>query len=224
MKLSVIIPTCKRPMILKAMLSSLISTTQGYEDIEIIALIDNDLKSAEIALENGCILDYSDERRNVLYLWNKGLQLSTGDFIHPAMDDLLYHENWLQYGLESHREELSGCGVVGFNDLAYDGNIQVATQFMFDKKYCREYMGGVIAPPVYTYLAIDLEINERAKMAGKFYWDKMAIVEHKHSAHGKREYDDHDRWKDENELAKKDGAIFEDRKARGFPIEWESLI
>ena len=56
MKLSVILPTCKRPTILKSMLNSLISTTQDY-DVEIITLIDNDLKSAEIAIERA-VHDY----------------------------------------------------------------------------------------------------------------------------------------------------------------------
>ncbi len=221
--ISVILPTCNRPKLLTNMLDSLISTTQGHE-VEVIALIDNDPLSAEIALERGCVVDFSEERRNVLNLWNKGLAMCSGDMIHPAMDDLVYHENWLKLGLESHAEKLGGCGVVGFNDLAYNGNTQVATQFMFDRKYCKEYTGGVIAPPVYEYLWIDVEINERAKMAGKFYWDERAIVEHRHSAHGKRDYDNHDLYKDENKLAVKDGEIYMKRKELGFPVVWEPLI
>lgn len=221
--ISAILPTCHRPEILKNMLDSLLATTLDYE-IEIIAMVDEDEKSAKIATYFGCFVDYSDNRRSVLSLWNSGLQLSCGNIIHPAMDDLIYHKNWLKYGLESHTEKLGGCGVVGFNDLAYNGNTQVATQFMFDREYCRKYMGGVIAPPVYNYLWIDVEINERAKMAGKFYWDERAIVEHRHSAHGKRKYDEHDEWKDKNELAKKDGEIYEDRKRRGFPVEWVGVI
>ena len=223
MKLSVILPTCNRPTILRAMLDSLISTTRDYE-VEIIALIDGDLKSSQIAIERGCILDHSDERRNVLSLWNRGLKMSTGDMIHPAMDDLIYYENWLKYGLESHKEKLNSCGVVGFNDLAYNGNTQVATQFMFDREYCRQYMGGVIAPPMYNYLCLDLEVNSRAKLIDKFYWDERAIVEHRHSAHGKRDYDNHDLLKDKNDWTALDGRIYEERKAAGFPVTWQPLI
>jgi glycosyltransferase involved in cell wall biosynthesis len=205
------------------MLDSLVSTTHGYE-IEIIALIDDDEESAEIALKHGCVVDYSTERRGVLYLWNKGLAMSSGDMIHPAMDDLVYHESWLRLGLESHTEKLGRSGVIGFNDLAYDGNKQVATQFMFDRQYCKDYMGGVIAPPVYNYLWIDVEINERAKLAGKFYWDERAIVEHRHSAHGKREYDIHDKHKNDNNWAEIDGKIYEERKVAGFPVTWQPII
>lgn len=223
MKLSVILPTCKRINGLRKMLDSLFSTTQMH-DIEVIALIDDDIKSAQVAMEYGCKVDYSDSRRNVLSLWNKGLQMSTGDMIHPAMDDLIYYDNWLDYGLESHSSILGGCGVIGFNDLAYNGNTQVATQFMFDRMYCKWYMGGVIAPPVYEYLCIDLEINDVAKSVGKFYWDERAIVEHAHSAHGKREYDIHDQWKDENKLAEADGKVYEERKKHHFPVTWEPMI
>lgn len=221
--ISIILPTCHRPNVLRNMLNSFKETTRGY-DVEVIAMIDDDKESANIAVDYGCFLDYSKSRRNVLYLWNEGLRLCSGDLIHPAMDDLIYHEDWLKYGLESHAEKLGSCGVIGFNDLAYNGNTQVATQFMFDREYCRKYMGGVIAPPVYNYLWIDVEINERAKMAGKFYWDERAIVEHRHSAHGKREYDEHDEWKDKNQIAQKDKEIFEDRRARGFPLEWTPMI
>lgn len=221
--ISIILPTCNRPELLLRMLDSLRRTSVGYSG-EVVALIDGDKISAQIAQDFGCFVDFSETRRDVLFLWNRGLQMSEGDVIHPAMDDLIYHENWLKYGLESHKERLNGCGVIGFNDLAYDGNLQVATQFMFDRRYCKDYMGGVIAPPVYTYLAIDLEINERAKLAKKFYWDSRAIVEHRHSAHGKRAYDEHDKWKDDNLLAQKDGAIFEERRKNNFPVTWEPMI
>lgn len=221
--ISILLPTCHRPKLLQKMLHSLRSTTFGYV-LEIIALIDDDMESRQIAREYGCVVDYSDERRSVLSLWNKGLQMAIGDLIHPAMDDLIYHEDWLKYGLESHHDKLGGCGVVGFNDLAYNGNIQVATQFMFDREYCRKYMGGVVAPPVYEYLCIDLEINERAKSLNKFYWDERVIVEHVHSAHHKRPFDEHDKWKVEQGLDVKDGKIFEERKAQGFPITWTPLI
>jgi len=223
MRLSVLLPTCNRPKILNTMLNSLRDTVQGWE-VEIIVLIDGDLESSKIAIDYGCSVDYSDTKRNVLSLWNKGLKMCTGNMIHPAMDDLVYHKNWLEYGLSSHDEKLNGCGVVGFNDLAYDGNTQVATQFMFDRQYCKDYMGGVVAPPVYNYLWIDVEVNERAKMAGKFYWDKRAIVEHRHSAHGKRDYDNHDRLKDEMDWSVLDGRIYKERKKNGFPVTWSPLI
>jgi hypothetical protein len=109
------------------------------------------------------------------------------------------------------------------NDLAYDGNKQLATMFLFDIDYCREVMGGIFAPPCYQYYCVDSEWNEKAKMLDKFYWDDRSIVEHLHSAHNKRPVDATDSYK-EDKWMEVDNKVFEERKSRGFPIEWEPLI
>lgn len=221
--ISVIVPTCFRPEMFSKMLDSLESTTTGY-DIETIAIVDGDIETRDIATKRCTIVDYSDEMRGGVFCWNRGLELSHGSIIVPAGDDQLFHDGWLDYALKSHKKELGGSGVVGMNDLAYDGNIQLATMFIFDRDYCKEHMGGVIAPPVYKYYCVDSEINAKAKSLNKFYWDERSIVEHLHSAHGKRELDDHDRHRMDNNFMEIDNKTFEDRKAKGFPIEWDSLI
>lgn len=206
------------------MLDSLWRTTKGY-DVEVVVVVDDDIISANVALMQQChIVEHSRVRRGALYCWNRGLQLCSGDLIVPAGDDQVFHEDWLKYALESHQERLGGSGVVGMNDLAYDGNKQLATMFMFDRQFCKEVMGGIFAPPCYIYLNVDSEWNEKAKMLNKFYWDSRSVVEHLHSAHGKRVFDDHDKEKLEKNLSEIDGATFEDRKSRGFPIEWSSII
>ena len=75
-----------------------------------------------------------------------------------------------------------------------------------------------------TIYVLTLEWNEKAKMLGHYYRDMRAIVEHRHCAHSKRPYDSHDEWKDKNALSVKDGDVYLSRKARNFPVEWESLI
>lgn len=140
----------------------------------------------------------------------------------PAGDDQIFHENWLDYALDSHDKHLQGYGVVGMNDLAYDGNLQVATMFMFDRPYCKEVMGGVFAPPWYHYYCIDSEWNEKAKLNGRFYWDSRSKVEHLHSAHGKRPVDSVDEEK--IYYSERDTEIFENRKSRGFPIDYPPTI
>jgi glycosyltransferase involved in cell wall biosynthesis len=224
MKISILLPTCFRPTLLRQMLQSLKDTTQGY-DIETIAVVDEDSETLKVLCDfDIAVIDYCNQKRGALFGWNRALQHSTGDILVPSGDDHLFHPDWLRIALESHKEKLGGYGVLGMNDLAYDGNKQVATMWIFDRKYCKEQMGGIFAPPVYTYLCVDLEWNEKAKMLNHFYWEDKSIVEHVHSAHGKRPYDMHDKWKDEHSLATTDGSIFENRKTRSFPVEWESLI
>lgn len=221
--ISVIVPTCHRPEMFRSMLKSLEATTKGY-DVEILAVIDEDTESLNIAELYGAIVNYSTVKRGALYGWNLALAMSTGEYIVPCGDDQLFYPNWLDYALESHKEKLDNYGVVGMNDLAYDGNAQLATMFIFDREFCRNIMGGIFAPPMYNYYCIDSEWNAKAKGYSRFYWDSRSIVEHLHSSHGKRPIDGLDKEKMDAGWMEIDNATLEDRKSRGFPIEWESLI
>lgn len=223
MTVSVIVATCHRATLLDNMLRSLHETTYGKFDVETVLVIDQDLVSYNVAYEWAVnIVDYSRERRGALWAWNRALQICTGDVVVPAGDDQVFHENWLDYALESHKEKVGGYGVVGMNDLAYDGNTQVATMWLFDRKWCKDHMGGVFAPPPYRYYSVDREWNEKAKMTSKYYWDERSKIEHLHSAHGKRPVDSLDLEK--QGWMEEDNKTFEERKAQGFPITWSPII
>lgn len=227
--ISIIVPTCKRPQMLNHMLQSLKDTANIGIDLEVIVIVDDDIVSANIAMENKChIVEHSKKKRGALYCWNRGLQLATStsphDIIIPAGDDQVFHLDWLKYALESHQEHLGGYGVVGMNDLAYDGNTQLATMFLFDRAYCKEQMGGVIAPPVYLYYNVDSEWNAVAKELNRFYWDDRSKVEHLHSAHSKRPVDEHDLERLSLNMAEMDNKVYEERKAQGFPVTWKPII
>ena len=220
--ISVLLPTCNRPVLLENMLQSLYATVHR-DRLEVIAVIDRDYDSAHLAVSYKVnVIDFSEKKRGALWAWNRALQLSSGNIIVPAGDDQIFHEGWIEYALESHREKVRNYGVVGMNDLAYDGNTQVATMFLFDRTYCRNEMGGIFAPPMYKYYCIDSEWNEKAKILGRFYWDERAKVEHLHSAHGKRPVDDLDREK--IDWMEEDNKTFAERKANGFPITWSPMI
>lgn len=225
MKVSILIATCRASHI-TSMIRSMLETTEGY-DIEPVVVVDDrdtlDMLMGYI-VPSKLVLDYSRTRRGALWAWNRALEISTGDVLVPAGDDQIFHKNWLDYALSSHDERLHGYGVVGLNDLAYDGNTQVATMYMMDRKYCKEQMGGVLCPPVYNYYCCDLEWNEKAKILGRFYWDSRSVVEHVHSAHGKRPVDHLDMEKLESGWMVEDNRTYQERKANGFPVVWESLI
>lgn len=220
--ISILIPTAGRPALLREMLKSLRQTTQGWE-LETIFVIDEDAESVNIAtLYEADVIDYSITKRGALWAWNRALRLSDGDIIVPCGDDHLFHDGWLEYALESHEKRLGGYGVVGMNDLAYNGNTQVATMWLFDRKWCKDNMGGVFAPPMYHYYCIDLEWNAKAKMLGHFYWDERSIQEHIHSAHGKRLVDDLDREK--QKWMEIDNYTYANRLSQDFPVTWNSII
>lgn len=220
--ISIFIATSGRPAMFRDMLESLKRTTFGY-DIEIVAAIDDDLMANDYAAEYDVEVDYSHVRRGALNAWNRAFEMCSGDLLVPAGDDQIFHNDWLMHALTTFEVKLESYGVLGMNDLAYNGNIQVATMFMFDRQYCIDYMGGVFAPPPYRYYCIDLEWWEKARMLDLYYWEERSVVEHLHSAHNKRPVDTTDSYK-EDKWMEIDNATFEDRKSRGFPIEWESLI
>lgn len=223
MKISNVVAACFRPKMFRNMMQSFVNTTQGY-DVETVVVVDKDVETLEIAKEFGCITDFSEEMRGGAQCWNIALKLCSGDMITPNGDDHKFYPGWLKYALESHHKRLNDYGMVGMNDLAYNGDNQVATMWIFDRKYCKEVMGGIFAPPCYNYYRIDSEWNAKAKMLGHFYWDERAIVEHLHSAHGKRPFDKHDTDRAENNYMELDRITFEDRQRRKFPIEWEPII
>lgn len=223
MRVSVFFATSGRPDMFNEALRSLYETTRGYE-LDVVAAIDADTKAWDFASEYGVRVWYKSERRGALKAWNDAFSMAKGEIYVPAGDDQIFHRDWLRYALESHQERLGGFGVVGMNDLAYDGNKQVATMWLFDRAFCKEVMGGIFAPPMYQYYNIDSEWNEKAKSLGKFYWEERSKVEHLHSAHGKRAVDDHDRERANLDLMTIDMNTFLDRKARGFPIEWSPII
>lgn len=231
MIVSVIVASCDRPWMLRDMLDSFQASTnwiRGEIDVEMVFVIDDDIHTFNVVMESATyehkVIDYSITRRGALAAWNRGLQLSCGDIIVPAGDDQKFYPNWLDFALESHKEKLSGYGVVGMNDLAYDGDKQLATMYMMDRQFIKDHLGGVLCPPVYKYYCVDSEINAKARSLGRFYWDERAKVEHLHSAHGKRPVDAHDRERLENNYAEIDHTTFEGRQAQGFPITWEPVI
>lgn len=204
-------------------IKSVRETTSNY-DVEIIAVIDDDEITKDIALKNNCIVDYSPIRRGALKSWNIGLSHATGDILFPFGDDSLCHPLWLDYALESHRERLGGFGMVGLNDGAYDGNLQLATVVLYDRAFCKSVLGGVAAYECYHYYCVDSELNYRARNAARFYWDSRSIVEHLHSAHGKREFDRHDAERQINNWMVQDNELFEQRRVENFPNNFKSIL
>jgi glycosyltransferase involved in cell wall biosynthesis len=221
--ISIFVPTSGRPAMFRDMLKSLRETTFGY-NVEVVAVIDADEEALRYAYDY-CVdtIDYSPVRRGALWGWNKGLELSSGEWLIPAGDDQIFHKGWLGYAIDAFNNELGGYGVLGMNDLAYNGNIQVATMWMFDRAYCQEHMGGIFAPPCYAYYCIDLEWWEKARMLNRYYWCEESVVEHLHSAHGKRPVDATDGLK-EDKWMEEDNRMFQHRKLEGFPVTWEPLI
>jgi hypothetical protein len=124
--------------------------------------------------------------------------------------------------LEVMRDSFDGKGgLVGFNDLHWNGN-QLATHYIMSRAFILDVLGGVIAWDFYRHSFNDLETNERAKQAGRFAWAEKAIVKHDHWTFGDRPQDATDqRWLGHWQSA---SDIYEQRKAQGYPSNYLPVI
>jgi len=230
-KTSVNLITCDRPHLAMQAVTTLYETTK-HLNVELVMVVDGDDKTVHDVnkfLEDklsdtwSCIIDYSPQRRGALWSWNHGLSLTTGDILFPSGDDQLFHPNWLDLALECHEKHLDGYGMVAVNDLFWDGNV-LGTTMLVDREFCIDHLGGTWAYPEYNYFYIDNELNERAKLAGRYVWCPESIVEHFHPCRGKRPRDMHDEERDAQDFGRIDKQIFERRKAAGFPNNFEPAI
>jgi glycosyltransferase involved in cell wall biosynthesis len=207
---SVLFPTTGRPDAAEACLRQLRETAP---DVEIIAAIDADPETEARLQVLADRITYSDEYRGCSRAWNDALALATGDPIVFAADDLEWHPGWLQAALKRLAEFPGGWGLVGFNDGHW--NESLSTHYIMSRRFIVEVLGGVVAWDFYRHSFNDLEVNERAKRAGRYAWCQEAHVKHLHWTFGDRPKDDTDtRLLDEHGESER---IYHEREAAGFP-------
>lgn len=223
-KVSCIIPTMNRPVMLGRTLTRLFDTTKGL-DVEAVVVVDGNVASVEIAAffarEHPVSIDYSPVRRRAIDAWNIGMARANASIYFHQGDDLDYEDGWLQLALDAHREKLNGYGLVGVNDSMHDGNV-IATHALWDRQFCIDHLGGVMATPTLLYYGVDNMFNERAKRAGRFYWCKESVVRHIHPANNGREVDETDRYKDP--YWEPDMREMARIRAAGYPNDFEPVL
>lgn len=215
---SVLFPTTGRPERAERCLKQLRETAP---DVEIIAAVDKD---PDTALRIGHLVDallVSTEYRGCSRAWNDCLVEAKGDPIVFAADDLIWHEGWLEAALAKLAEFEGGWGLVGFNDGHWDGN-ELSTHYLMSRRFIVEVLGGVVAWDFYQHSFNDLEVNERAKRAGRHAWAEDAFVYHEHWTYGDRPQDPTDsRTLDRHGEAHE---TYRRRAAAGFPTDYEPVI
>lgn len=222
---SIVIPSMNRAARLEGCVKRILETTP-YRPLEIIAVIDVDTESRDrlLALNNNCVkVLFNETRKGAIACWNQGLAAATGDILAFFNDDCMPDPGWLEAALKAHKEQLNGYGLIGFNDGYQDGN-ELSVQFLYDRQFCIDVLGGVMAYPVYGFAYNDTEAHARAKLSGHFYWCRESVVQHNHwSRPGVG--NGPDALNHENiALQGKDGFIYEERKAHGFPNNFEPVL
>lgn len=207
-----LLPTTGRPERAKSCVCELRNSTPGHQ-VEIVAAVDHDPETRDLLEPLVEILDYSDEYRGNSRAWNDALRLATGDPIVFAADDLSWQPGWLDAALTQLKQFPDGWGLVGFNDGHWGQ--ELSTHYLMSRRFISEVLGGVVAWDFYPHSFNDLEVNERARAAGRYAWCADAHVPHQHWLFGDRAKDDTDtRTLGQHAEAER---VYKERRAAGFP-------
>lgn len=218
-KVSVLFPTTGRPEKAENCLLEL-RETAGHHDLEVIAAVDADTDTRDRIEPLVDVLLYSTDYRGCSRAWNDALAASSGDPVVFAADDLRWSEGWLDHALGKLDDFPDGWGLVGFNDGHWGA--ELSTHYLMSRRFIVEVLGGVIAWDHYGHSFNDLEVNERAKRAGRYAWCEDAWVYHEHWLFGDRQQDATDTRKlGEHAAAER---IYKERSAAGFPTDYEPVI
>lgn len=217
--ISVLLPTTGRPELAERSINGIRETTRDH-DVEIICAVDADPESRDRLAPLVDQLLYSDEYRGCSNAWNDCLRASNGDPVVFAADDLLWAPGWLEAALTSLAEFPDGWGLVGFNDGHWDASL--STHYLMSRRFIVEVLGGVVAWDFYRHSFNDLEVNERAKRAGRYAWCQDAHVTHEHWLFGDRPQDATDTRTLGDHAAAQE--IYGRRAAAGFPVDYEPVI
>jgi glycosyltransferase involved in cell wall biosynthesis len=220
---SIVLPSMNRPDRLVRCIQRILETTP-YRPLEILVVIDVDTESRDrvLALNASPVMVlFNEVRRGAVACWNQGLSAATGDILCFFNDDCEPEPGWLEAALQAHQEQLGGYGLCGFSDGYQDGNI-LSVQYLFDRDFCIDHLGGVMAYPVYEFAWNDTESNSRAKRAGHFYWCQESVVQHRHWSRDGGQMDDLNR--ENMAMQGRDGYIYYERERQGFPDNFEPVI
>jgi glycosyltransferase involved in cell wall biosynthesis len=218
---SVIMPTRERPEQALRCIERLLQTSVGY-DVEAIVVADGDDTTGDVIARAGVArVIMPPERLSAPRCWNLGAAAATGDVLVLAADDLWWFHGWIGEMTEWMAAFPNGDGMIGFNDLAQDGN-KLATHYAVSRRFAVEQFGGVLVCPQYRHYFIDNEATARGMRAGRYRWAQNSVVEHRHPAWRKAKSDG--LYASRAPLMAEDQAMFQRRRAAGFPDDFEAVI
>jgi GT2 family glycosyltransferase len=216
---SILLPTTGRPGMAERCINGIRETTQGHS-VEIVCAVDADEESRDRLTPLVEKMLYSGSYRGCSNAWNDCLRMCEGDPVVFAADDLRWGSGWLEKALACLQEFQENWGLVGFNDGHWGP--ELSTHYLLSRRFIVEVLGGVVAWPFYKHSFNDLEVNERAKRAGRYTWCEDAHVVHEHWLFGDRAQDSTDtRTLGEHPACEQ---IYHRRAAAGFPNDFEPVI
>lgn len=216
---SVVMPSRGRAQQAAECVERLLHASRGYR-VEVIVVTDDvQTFAATDNLATRVILQR--ERTSAPMAWHEGAAAARADVLVLGADDLWFGHGWLGETLDRMADFPDGEGLVGFNDLARNGN-ELATHWAVHRAFARKRCGGALYPPCYQHFCGDDEMTARAKAAGRFTWAQFALVEHRHPLFLKAELDV--TYLENGPRLEADRQLFAWRQEQGWPEAWEAAF
>jgi hypothetical protein len=230
LKIAVCIPTFFRPYGLRRILQS-IKDTVVFDDVPglivdaVVTHEPDDIEAVGIAKKFGAILATNPiPRKGSGSAWNIAMASALDYDAYVLGSDDMY----FMYGIWPAvlTQIQAGYGMVGFDgnivrELRVDSkthkiirNNRYDCHYLLTREFIIKYNGGVMAIPHYIAYNLDVETHDRAVRAGQFIHAADANVKHDWKGTANRG----------GSFAKQDNDMYEARKRRGWPDDFEAIL
>lgn len=150
--------------------------------------------------------------------WNQACKYAKGEWLVTLSDDSAPTPNWLTNALKTRNYGFLGLpdGVTG------DRNRQFTPLYMATREWLKKFNGGVLVIPSYGIWYADIETALRAHNSLTYMVAWESVVTQLHADFGSAQDDDTyaiGRSRRINDL-----KIFEERKAKDFPNDFDSVL
>ena len=191
MSISLLLPSRKRPQILRRMVNSVRETATNTDNIEIVVRFDEDDEaSADEARKDGLVVIVGPRIRLMTQYWNECFDHCTGSICQQANDDYVITSKGWDVALEKAYDELPDkIMLCHFTDVWGHGSNFGPHAFV--SRLWIETLGYFI-PPYFSSDFGDGWICELANMLGRRRYLPFNI-EHHHFSQGKAEIDENTR-------------------------------
>ena len=216
MSITILVPVLNRPQNAQRLVNSIEhGSSREYQVVFLCSPGDTEeIKACSETSATVHIVDFPNGPGDWAKKINRGMTLSTSEFVLLGADDLKFHPGWDNEALRVARQ--TGAGVIGTNDL---GNATVmrghhSTHPLVRRAYVEEF-GTIDEPGLclhegYAHQWVDTELVETAKMRHRWAFAKESRVEHLHPFWKKGKMDS--TYEKALSTSKEDHAHFQERK------------
>lgn len=189
MKISLLLPTRKRPEMFTKMYESAFATASDPNNIEVVAYIDDDDDSYD-DIEFKQLIKVRGRRIVLSEMWNRCWAEATGEVFGHIGDDVIFKTQGWDKKITSAFPEDRIAFVHGLDGSDQD-KIGFGTHGFIHKRWTDTV--GYFVPPYFSCDYNDTWLNEVADKIDRHAVVKDVLIEHMHPAWKKRETDETDR-------------------------------